>query len=86
MTLSMQCFIYRSQKSEETYVFLPKKDTFDVLPEDIRRKLGQLTFIMEMTLTPERKLARTQGENVMRDIGQQGFYLQLPPKDIQYLV
>ncbi len=83
MTQAIPCFIYKSSKKADTYLFVPDKDKVAQLPEDLHRRLGPLEFVMELSLTPERKLARTTGERVMQEISTQGFYLQLPPKDGQ---
>jgi uncharacterized protein YcgL (UPF0745 family) len=81
MNPSLPCFVYKSLKRDATYLFIPEKDNFESLPPELRHGLGQLEFVMQLELTPERKLARTLGKTVMEQIARQGFYLQLPPKD-----
>ena len=39
-------------------VYLAKRDDFAGLPEPLRTQLGSLSFVLEVALTPERKLAR----------------------------
>jgi len=36
---------------------------------------------MELSLSPERDLARASAEQVMRDLRQRGYYLQMPPAE-----
>ena len=54
----MQAFVYKSLKRADTYVYLAGRDDFARLPEPLRTQLGRLQFVLEVALTPERKLAR----------------------------
>ncbi|MEP7042540.1 MAG: YcgL domain-containing protein [Dokdonella sp.] len=75
----MQCFVYKSDRKADTYVYLRGRDDFDVLPDTLREKLGTLLFAMQFELTPERKLARGDAANVIDNLNSRGFHLQLPP-------
>ncbi|OAH96438.1 YcgL domain-containing protein [Methylomonas methanica] len=75
----MQCFIYKSLKKDELYLYLDKKDDFSAVPEALFKSLGRLTFVMELQLTPERKLARENPEKVIASLQSKGFFVQLPP-------
>lgn len=76
----MQCFVYRSTRHADTYVFVPRADDFEELPADLREHLGSLEFAMEIDLTPDRSLARTDGQQVMDHFAERGYYLQLPDR------
>lgn len=76
----MQCFVYRSVRHVDAYVFVPRADDFGDLPVDLREHLGSLEFAMELELTPDRPLARTNGQTVIDRIAEYGFYLQLPDR------
>lgn len=65
----MQCFIYKSHK----------KDDFSVIPTPLLNSLGQLQFVMELKLTPERKLAREDVNKVIDCLKRQKYFVQLPP-------
>ena len=54
----MQCYVYRSEKRDDTYVYLRERDAFGLVPANIAKTLGALSFVLEVALTPERKLAR----------------------------
>ena len=54
----MHAFVYKSLKKADTYVYLAARDEFARLPEPLRTQLGGLQFVLEVELTPERKLAR----------------------------
>ncbi|WP_076586519.1 YcgL domain-containing protein [Solilutibacter tolerans] len=75
----MLAYVYKSQKRADTYVFLADRDDFARLPESLRTQLGALTFVMELELTPDRKLARENAAEVMQNLGARGFHLQFPP-------
>jgi uncharacterized protein YcgL (UPF0745 family) len=75
----MQCFIYKSSRKEELYVYLDKRDDFSSLPDALKQNLGQLIFVMELQLSPERKLAREDVAKVMDNIRNKGFFVQMPP-------
>lgn len=75
----MLCYIYKSQKKAELYVYLNQKDNFSSLPEDLIRQLGPLSFVMELELTADKKLARENAEKVMNDLSSRGFFIQMPP-------
>lgn len=75
----MQCFVYKSLRKADTYIYLRKAEGFDVLPELLAEQLGTLGFVIEIELSPQRKLAREDVETVMANLIAQGFHLQLPP-------
>ena len=82
----MQAFIYKSLRKPDTYVYLRKRDDFAVLPEPVRSPLGELVFVMDLALTPERKLARADAEVVRLNLQTQGFHLQFPPTMLDPMV
>ncbi|NOT85959.1 MAG: YcgL domain-containing protein [Methylococcaceae bacterium] len=75
----MQCFIYKSLKKDQLYLYVDKKDDFTRLPEGCMSTLGRLELVMELTLTPERTLAREEAEKVRHQLQTKGFFIQLPP-------
>ncbi len=76
----MQAYVYKSQRKSDTFVYLAKRDNFDCVPESLRTPLGELSFVLEVALTPERKLARENVETVRQNLVAHGFHLQFPPK------
>lgn len=75
----MQCFVYKSLRKADTYVYLREAEGFAVLPAALAEQLGQLGFVIEIELSPQRKLAREDVDKVMANLLAQGFHLQLPP-------
>ncbi|NOQ34538.1 MAG: hypothetical protein GQ569_01410 [Methylococcaceae bacterium] len=74
----MQCFVYKSLKKEELYLYTLKKDDFSELPEALLKGFGELAFVMELELTPERKLAREDNKKVLASLVEKGFFVQMP--------
>lgn len=74
----MQTYVYKSLRKDDTYVFLAARDDFTRVPEAVRAPLGRLQFVMELALTPERKLARGDAAVVRENLALRGFHLQLP--------
>ena len=75
----MQAYVYKSQRKDDTYVYLAKRDGFEQLPEPLRSQLGQLRFVLEVALTPDRKLAREDVARVREHLELRGFHIQFPP-------
>lgn len=76
----MQAYVYKSQRKADTFVFLAKKDDFATIPEPLRAPMGELAFVFEVALTPERKLARGDAEVVRTNLAAHGFHIQFPPQ------
>jgi uncharacterized protein YcgL (UPF0745 family) len=80
----MQCFVYKSLRKADTYVYLRASEGFDVLPAALAEQLGTLGFVIEIELSPTRKLAREDVAVVMQNLVAQGYHLQFPPQlDLQ---
>lgn len=73
----MQCHIYRSNRKLDTYLYLLDKDDFSVIPDDLLRVFGPPEFSFSFDLTEERKLAREDASEVMENLENQGYHLQL---------
>jgi hypothetical protein len=79
MSKTTHCVVYRSKRKDELYLFLAKEEDFDCIPEGIRKSLGQLEKAMELELTAESKLARSDAAEVLKNLKEHGFHIQLPP-------
>lgn len=78
----MLCFIYKSLKKDALYLYVDKKDDFSAIPELLLHSIGTPEFVMELELTPERTLAREDIHQVMRELSDKGFFIQLPPTKV----
>lgn len=75
------CLIYRSGKKEETYLYLQLGKRFEDLPEGLRETFGEPSLVMKLDIGPDTRLAQADAENVLRALEEEGYFLQLPPKD-----
>jgi uncharacterized protein len=80
----MQCFVYKSSKKSELYVFLGRRDDFSVLPETLLENVGNLIFVMNLELNSHRKLARVDVLEVMNHIQSKGYFIQWPPISAEF--
>ena len=76
----MQAFIYKSLRKGDTFVYLAARDDFARLPEPLRSQLGELSFVLDVALTPERRLAREDVQVVRANLAERGFHIQFPPQ------
>ena len=82
----MLCFVYKSLKKSDTYLFLKTRDDFSNVPLALHHMLGKVEFVMEVDLAGRRKLACADTQQVRLQLEQQGFYLQLPPSTVFHTV
>ncbi|MDD0823018.1 YcgL domain-containing protein [Mannheimia sp. AT1] len=73
------CAIYRSKKKEGMYLYVPKRDQFDRVPESLLQMFGKPEFSMFFNLTGDKSLLRAKNEEVIQLLEEQGYYLQMPP-------
>ncbi len=79
MTGSIPCWIYKSPRKDEMYLYLAEENGFDAVPAALMARFGQPVLVMELALHQGRKLARADVERVMDDLSGQGYHLQMPP-------
>jgi uncharacterized protein len=73
--------IYRSKKEEGMYLYVKKEEGLTRVPDELLAIFGKPEPAMVLLLTPEKKLAHANVDAVMALIEENGFYLQLPPRD-----
>lgn len=71
--------IFRSSRKEEMYLYVEKTKGLVDVPETLMKQFGDAQSVMTLVLAPERKLARADTAEVLQNIEQHGFYLQMPP-------
>lgn len=79
-TDAIRCTIFKGNREQELYVYVPWKDGADNIPETLKERMGTLREVMTIMIAPDRKLARANAAAVLRDIHDKGYYLQLPPE------
>lgn len=79
MSEPIPCYIYRSSKKDELYLFLAREDDFECVPEEVMKAFGAAKKAMELELTPEMKMARSKADEIIANLKERGFHLQMPP-------
>jgi uncharacterized protein YcgL (UPF0745 family) len=77
----MKCFVYKSNKKADSYVYLNQKDDFEKIPDQLLQLFGKPEFTLEFELTDDRKLALANAKQVIQSLSDQGYYLQMSPKN-----
>lgn len=77
---NLHCWVYRSPRKQEMYLYLADEDGFDRVPGTLLERFGDPILVIELELSPERQLAREDVNRVMANLDDQGFHLQMPPK------
>jgi len=77
----MKCFVYKSIKKADSYIYINEKDNFERIPEQLIQLFGKPEFTLEFELTKDSKLALADAKQVMQNLNEQGYYLQMPPKN-----
>lgn len=75
----MQCFVYKSLKKAELYLYVVNKDDFSDVPEPLLKSLGPMQFVMALELSADRKLAREDAGKVLASLKTKGYFIQMPP-------
>lgn len=78
--------IYRSPRKAEMYLYVPKVNGLNDLPEALLKSFGTPTHVMDLLLTRDKKLARVDTGRVLDDLLERGFYLQMPPAKEDYML
>ena len=77
--MTLLCQVYRSPKRAEMYLYVDKSRGLQDVPETLLAGFGEPEEVMTLALTPERPLARADAVEVIGNIREHGFYLQMPP-------
>lgn len=75
----MLCYIYKSLKKEQTYLYIAKRDKFENVPKQLLTMFGKPKLLMTFNLAGNKQLAIADIDKVREAMQKDGFYLQLPP-------
>ncbi|WP_017903370.1 YcgL domain-containing protein [Pseudomonas asplenii] len=79
------CSIYRSPRKNEMYLYVLKSEALERVPETLLQAFGKPQHAFDLVLTPERKLAREDIHKVLENLDKQGYHLQMPPAEDEYI-
>lgn len=77
---AIPCWIYRSPRQNEMYLYLAAEDGTDVVPPPLLGRFGTPQLVMQLDLYTGRALAREDVGQVMTNLAARGYHLQMPPK------
>ncbi len=77
--MNILCQIYKSEKHAEMYLYVEKAQGLVEVPEALMKRFGAPEKLMVLVLKPDKKLARADVNDVIHDIMERGFFLQMPP-------
>jgi len=77
----MLCAVYKSNKKQHAYLYVPGRDDFSRVPEGLMKTFGVPNFLMIMPLKKDRKLAQMYMATLRRELRTKGYYLQIPPPE-----
>ena len=67
------------------YVYLKEKDNFNAIPVNLKNRLGTLEFSFSTTLDQSKKLVRVDTNKVIQQLNKEGYFLQMPPPNTNFL-
>ena len=79
------CSIYKSPRKREMYLYVDKREALARVPEALLSAFGAPQHAFDLLLTPERKLAREDIAKVLENLDNQGYHLQMPPPEDDYI-
>ena len=77
----MKCSVVRSSLKDFTYLYLLEGHDFEDVPSALKEVFGEPEFVMNLELTSQRKLAYADITHVMQNLSEQGYHLQMPPRE-----
>lgn len=75
--------VFKSPKKVELYLYVPKEDGLEKLPKEVLVIFGEPAHVLDLVLTPEKKLARVQTEEVLKALKSRGYFMQMPPHEFE---
>ncbi len=74
----MDCSVYKSPKKQNLYLYVAKQDGLSRVPEVLLSYFGPPEHVLDLDLSADRKLARENPVEVLKNLREQGFHLQMP--------
>ncbi|WP_113906465.1 YcgL domain-containing protein [Aliidiomarina celeris] len=75
----MLCVVFKSTRKADTYLYMPVDGDFEALPEGLQHLFSARQEAMRILVKADRKFARFSGAQLLEQLNEEGYYLQLPP-------
>lgn len=79
----LQVSSYKSPKKAELFLFVPQSDGLEKLPQELLVMFGEPEHVIDFELRPDRKLPRTDTQELNHALTTKGYYLQMPPSEVE---
>jgi hypothetical protein len=83
--MKLLCQVFKSPRKHEMYLYVDKARGLVDVPDVLMTQFGEPQAVMTLVLDSHRKLARADTAEVLADIAEKGFYLQMPPTAAELL-
>jgi len=80
------CSVYHSTKKSGMYLYVLRADALKRVPAPLLELFGPAKHAFDLVLTPERTLVREDIVEVLKNLDAQGYHLQMPPPEDEYIV
>lgn len=84
--MKVLCSIFRSTKKMGMYLYVPREKGLSDVPPELLSLFGRAEHAMDLILTEGRKLAQEDILKVLANLRDQGFHVQMPPQEDDYIV
>ncbi|GGF53390.1 YcgL domain-containing protein [Alteromonas lipolytica] len=77
--------VYKTAKKEGMFLYVPKKDDFSAVPEALMSRFGRPQLVMMLPVQKREVLGAVDKQKLIEAMDDPGFYLQMPPKEENWL-
>ena len=75
----MKCVVYKGSRKPDAYLYIQREGDFSQVPKPLLDLMGPLELVISLDVTADSTLAQARAEEVLQQLEDRGFYLQLPP-------
>ena len=75
----IDCVIYKGKRQPDYYLYVQRMDNLSRVPESLLAIMGELQHVMDLQLNEQRELAQVNTQDVIIQLLEAGYYLQMPP-------
>ncbi len=71
--------VYKTPLKDEMYLYVQKGQDLQKLDDALLQVFQQPSWVMDLLLTSQKQLARVATVDVLKNIAEKGYFLQMPP-------
>ena len=75
--MKILCEVFRASAREGVYLYTDRAQGLDVVPDELKEKLGTLSPAMSFVLTEDKKLAKLDPKELIKSLQEEGYRLQI---------